>query len=44
MQTKGLYKTVIGTEDAIRRPNNLPENPTDEDQAAHTAEQVEFRI
>ena len=44
MQTKGLYKTLIGSEDIIIRPDNLPENPSDEQRAARDAQQKEYTI
>ena len=33
MQTKGLYKTLIGNENVVTRPVNLPNNPTKEPSA-----------
>ena len=44
MQTKRLYKTLIGTQDTIKRPDNLPENPSDEKRAAGDARQREYAI
>ena len=44
MQTKGLYKTLIGSEDIIRRPNNLPENPPDALRAARDSQRKEHTI
>ena len=36
MQTKGLYITPIGNEGIIRRPDSLPESPSDEQQRDYT--------
>ena len=44
MQTKGLYKTPIGHEDKIRRPDNLPENHSDEQRVTRDAQQKEYTI
>ena len=44
MQTKGLYKTLIGNEDTITRPDNLLENPSDVQQAALDTQQREYAI
>ena len=44
MQTKRLYKTLIGNEDKIRRPDNLPENPSDEQRLARDAQQRRYTI
>ena len=44
MQTKGLYKTLIGHEDIIRRPDNLPENPSNEQRATRDAQRREYTI
>ena len=44
MQTKSLYKTLIGKEDTITRPENLPENHSDEQRAAGDAQQREYTI
>ena len=44
MQTKRLYKTLIGYEDIMKRPDNLPENSSDEQRAARDAQQREYTI
>ena len=44
MPSKGLYKTLIGNEEIITRPDKLPENPSDEQRAARDAQQKEYTI
>ena len=44
MQTKGLHKTLIENEDIIRRPDNLPENFSEKQQASRDAQQREYAI
>ena len=44
MQTKGLYKIVIGNEDIITRSDRIPENPSDDYRAARDAQQREQKI
>ena len=44
MQTKGLYKTLIGNKDITKRPDNLLENPFDEYRSARDAQQREYTI
>ena len=44
MQTKGLYKTLIGEEDRIVRPRDLEENASEEQRAAHNAQQEQYRV
>ena len=43
MQTKSLYKTLI-REDFIVRPRDLAENASEEQQAAHNAQQEQNRV
>ena len=42
MQTEGIYKTLIVSEDIITPPDNLPENPSDEQLAARDAQQRQY--
>ena len=44
MQTKSLYKTLIGEEDLIVRPRDLAENASEGQQAAHNAQQEQYRV
>ena len=44
MKTKGLYRTLIESEDIITRPNNLSKNPPDELRAATDSQRKEHTI
>ena len=44
MQTKGLYKTLMGEKDFIVRPRNRAENTSDKQQDAHNVQQEQNRF
>ena len=44
MQTKCLYKTLMGEEELMVRPRDLTENASEEQQAAHNAQQEQYRV
>ena len=44
MQTKGLYKTLLGEEELIVRPRDLAESASEEQLPAHNAQKEQYRV